>query len=47
MAHELKFTLESASNLTKADLFGKSDPYCIIKVNGKEQGQSNVVKKIP
>ena len=45
MAHELKFTLESASNLTKADLFGKSDPYCIIKVNGKEQGQSNVVKK--
>ena len=43
--YTLKFNLDSASGLKKADAFGKSDPYCIVKVNGEKQCTSKVVKK--
>ena len=43
--YTLRFTLDSASGLKKADTFGKSDPYCIVKVNGEQQCTSTVMKK--
>ena len=43
--YTLNFTLDSASGLKKADTFGKSDPYCIVKVNGEKQCMSKVIKK--
>ena len=42
---EITVTAISARGLAKADLFGKSDPVCILKFNGTEIGRSPVVKK--
>jgi hypothetical protein len=45
MPHCLKLALLSASGLSKADVFGKSDPYCVVKVNGDSQYKSSIIKK--
>ena len=42
---DMEFSVLAAFGLGKADKFGKSDPFCIVKWNGVEIGKSEVVKK--
>ncbi|CAE7486903.1 Rasa4, partial [Symbiodinium microadriaticum] len=42
---DVEFSVLAASGLGKADKFGKSDPFCVVKWNGVEIGKSEVVKK--
>jgi len=37
--------IHAARGLAKADLFGKSDPFCIVKWNNKEVGRTPVIYK--
>jgi Ca2+-dependent lipid-binding protein len=41
----LKLQILEAHGLAKADLFGKSDPFCIVKWNGNEAGRTKVIQK--
>jgi hypothetical protein len=41
----LELIVVSATNLSKADTFGKSDPYCTLYVNGVKQGQTKTLKR--
>ena len=35
----------NAKNIGKADYFGKSDPYCIVRWNGEEIGRTDIIAK--
>jgi Ca2+-dependent lipid-binding protein len=41
----VKLTVLEAHGLAKADLLGKSDPFCIVKWEGKEVGRTKVLPK--